>query len=70
MKPLKVCLIGAGRVGTFFSNIYNEYIEKAKITAIVDVDLSSAKLLTRNNNLSKNNVFTNFELAVSKQKFD
>lgn len=70
MKPLKVCLIGAGRVGSFIGPIYNEYITKARITAIVDTDLSNASILAKNNELSKKNVFTNFENAILKQKFD
>jgi myo-inositol 2-dehydrogenase/D-chiro-inositol 1-dehydrogenase/scyllo-inositol 2-dehydrogenase (NAD+) len=70
MKPLKVCLIGAGRVGSFIGHIYNEYITKARITAIVDTDFSTASLLVKNNDLPKNSVFTDFEQAILKQKFD
>lgn len=70
MKQLKVCLVGAGRVGRLYSKIYSEFIPNARITAIVDSDLQNASKLLDELALPESNVFRKFEDAVEKQDFD
>lgn len=70
MKQLKVCLVGAGRVGKLYSKIYSEFIPNAKITAIVDSDLQNVSKLLSELSLSEHNIFQDFENAVEKQHFD
>ena len=70
MKPVKVCLVGGGRVGTLYGKIYTEFISNAKITTVVDINLSSARVLANKIYLSDNDAFDSFENALAKQKFE
>lgn len=70
MNQLRVCLVGAGRVGELYCELYKEYIPDAKIEAIVDLEISKAKELARKFGISENNVFDSFEKSINEVKFD
>ncbi len=70
MNKVKICLIGAGRVGQLDSYIYSEYIPEASLVAIVDSDISKSEGLANKYNITGDNVFNTIEKAIENVKFD
>jgi myo-inositol 2-dehydrogenase/D-chiro-inositol 1-dehydrogenase/scyllo-inositol 2-dehydrogenase (NAD+) len=70
MINVRICLIGAGRAGEVHGDVYNNYVKKASITAIVDIVTENAKKLARKYELKENYVFNTLEDAIKNAEFD
>lgn len=70
MNNVRICLIGAGRAGEVHGDVYNDYVKKARITAIVDNVIENAKKLARKYELEEKYSFNTLEKAIKNAEFD